>query len=508
MSPTRADIPPAARQWFGHPRGLSTLFFTEMWERFSYYGMRSLLILFLVASVQTGGFGMTDKKAAAIYGLYTAGVYLMALPGGWIADRIFGQRRTVFLGGCIIAAGHFSMALPMVWSFYLGLCLIVCGTGLLKPNVSAMVGDLYPEGGARRDSGFSFFYMGINTGAFIGPLICGPLGERVNWHFGFGAAGIGMVCGLIQYRYGHKYLGTAGLLRPESAVGGAQSRAIRQVLIAIAAVAAVLVGLFVFANVTVESAAKGTGVVIVSSIILYFAAVLLWGGLTAPEKRRTVVIFIFFLASSLFWAGYEQAGSSLNLFASRLTDRMIGGWELPASTLQSIPPWFVITLSPVFSWVWLRLQDRGPSMPAKLGYGLVLLAIGFFVMVVASAKTHGGADKVSAWWLVTTYFLHTVGELCLSPIGLSSVTKLAPRRLVGQMMGTFFMGNALGNLIAGLTAGEFSTMPLPRLFGTIAWATGGGGLILLLFSRPIRRLIGVLPTGGAPSRIGESEVPA
>jgi len=508
MSPTRAAVPPAARQWFGHPRGLSTLFFTEMWERLSYYGMRSLLILFLVASVQTGGFGMTDAKAAAIYGLYTAGVYLMALPGGWIADRILGQRSAVFLGGCIIAAGHFSMALPMVWSFYLGLCLIVCGTGLLKPNVSAMVGDLYPEGGARRDSGFSLYYMGINTGAFIGPLICGPLGERVNWHFGFGAAGIGMVCGLIQYRYGHKYLGTAGLLRPESAVGGAQTRAIRQVLIGIAAVAAVLVGLFVFGNVTVESAAKGTGIVIVSIIILYFASVLLGGGLTTPEKKRTVVIFIFFLASSLFWAGYEQAGSSLNLFASRLTDRMIGGWELPASTLQSVPPWCVIILSPVFSWVWLRLQDRGPSMPAKLGYGLVLLAIGFFVMVVASAKTHGGADKVSAWWLVTTYFLHTVGELCLSPVGLSSVTKLAPRRLVGQMMGTFFMGNALGNLIAGLTAGEFSTMPLPRLFGTIAWATGGGGLLLLLFSRPIRRLIGVLPTGAAPGRIGESEVPA
>jgi len=508
MSPTRAAVPPAARQWFGHPRGLSTLFFTEMWERLSYYGMRSLLILFLVASVQTGGFGMTDAKAAAIYGLYTAGVYLMALPGGWIADRILGQRSAVFLGGCIIAAGHFSMALPMVWSFYLGLCLIVCGTGLLKPNVSAMVGDLYPEGGARRDSGFSLYYMGINTGAFIGPLICGPLGERVNWHFGFGAAGIGMVCGLIQYRYGHKYLGTAGLLRPESTVGGAHRRAIRQVLIGIGAVAAVLVGLFVFGNVTVESAAKGTGIVIVSIIILYFASVLLGGGLTTPEKKRTVVIFIFFLASSLFWAGYEQAGSSLNLFASRLTDRMIGGWELPASTLQSIPPWCVIILSPVFSWVWLRLQDRGPSMPAKLGYGLVLLAIGFFVMVVASAKTHGGADKVSAWWLVTTYFLHTVGELCLSPVGLSSVTKLAPRRLVGQMMGTFFMGNALGNLIAGLTAGEFSTMPLPRLFGTIAWATGGGGLLLLLFSRPIRRLIGVLPTGAAPGRVGESEVPA
>ena len=202
MSSTSAAAVPGGKTWFGHPRGLSTLFFTEMWERFSYYGMRALLILFLVASVQNGGFGLTDKKAAAIYGLYTAGVYLMALPGGWIADRIFGQRRAVFIGGCVIAAGHFSMAVPTVPSFYLGLCLIVIGTGLLKPNVSAMVGDLYPEGGARRDSGFSFFYMGINSGAFIGPFICGFLGERVNWHFGFGAAGVGMVLGLIQYRLG------------------------------------------------------------------------------------------------------------------------------------------------------------------------------------------------------------------------------------------------------------------------------------------------------------------
>jgi proton-dependent oligopeptide transporter, POT family len=220
------------------------------------------------------------------------------------------------------------------------------------------------------------------------------------------------------------------------------------------------------------------------------------------------VIFVFFLASALFWAGYEQAGSSLNLFASRLTDRMIGGWELPASMLQSVPPTCVILLSPVFSWVWLRLQDRGPSMPAKLGLGLVLLSIGFFVMVVAAVNTHGGADKVTPWWLVTTYFIHTVGELCLSPVGLSSVTKLAPRRLVGQMMGTFFMGNALGNLIAGLTAGSFSTMPLPELFGTVAKVTGAGGLLLLVFSPVLRRLIGVLPTEPATRRVGESEVPA
>ncbi len=509
MSSTSAAALPGGKEWFGHPRGLSTLFFTEMWERFSYYGMRALLILFLVASVQSGGFGMTDAKAAAIYGLYTAGVYLMALPGGWIADRILGQRRAVFVGGSIIAAGHFSMAVPTVPSFYLGLCLIVCGTGLLKPNVSAMVGDLYPEGGARRDSGFSLFYMGINTGAFIGPFVCGFLGEKVNWHLGFGAAGVGMILGLIQYRRGARYLGTAGERRPEGEDSGARRRAMKVVALVAAALLAILLALALFANLSLEAAAKGTGVVIVSIVVVYFASVLLSGGLTVQEKKRVVVIFLFFLASALFWAGYEQAGSSFNLFASRLTERMIATWEMPASWFQAVPPTFVILLSPVFSWVWLRLRDRGPSMPAKLGYGLVLLSIGLFVMVVAAQKTNGGANKVGPGWLVTTYFIHTVGELCLSPVGLSSVTKLAPRRLVGQMMGTFFMGNALGNLIAGLTAGSFSSMPLPVLFGTIAKVTGVGGLLLVIFSRPIRRLIGVLPSEPAPRpAAGETEVPA
>jgi POT family proton-dependent oligopeptide transporter len=499
-----------SRQWFGHPRGLSTLFFTEMWERFSYYGMRGLLILFLVASVKTGGFGMTDAKAAAIYGLYTAGVYLMALPGGWIADRILGQRQAVFVGGCIIAAGHFSMALPTVPTFYLGLCLIVCGTGLLKPNVSAIVGDLYPEGGARRDAGFSVFYAGINSGAFIGPLICGFLGEHVNWHIGFGAAGVGMVLGLIQYRRGGRYLGTAGERRPGAEGTGARRRAVRTVALAGAGVAAALVALFSLTNLSLETAARGTGVAIVSIVVVYFASVLLSGGLTSREKKRVVVIFLFFIASSLFWAGYEQAGSSFNLFASRLTDRMIGGWEMPASWLQSVTPICVIVLSPVFGWIWLRLHSHEPSMPAKLGYGLVFLSIGLFVMVVASERTHGGANRVGPGWLVTTYFVQTVGELCLSPVGLSSVTKLAPRRLVGQMMGTFFMGNALGNLIAGLSAGSFSSMPLPVLFGTIAKVTGAGGLLLLIFSRPIcARLIGALPS--EPSSYpapGETEAPA
>ncbi len=509
-SGSRADAP-VGREWFGHPRGLSTLFFTEMWERFSYYGMRGILILFLVAAAQTGGFGMTDERAAAIYGLYTAGVYLLALPGGWIADRILGQRNAVFLGGCIIAAGHFSMAIPTVPSFYLGLALIVCGTGLLKPNVSAMVGDLYPEGGARRDSGFSIFYAGINTGAFIGPLICGFLGENVNWHIGFGAAGVGMVFGLIQYRRGGKYLGDAGQRRTEGDHPEARSRAVRGLLVALgglaaaAGVAALLESAGVL-HLTLQGIARGTGVFIVAIVLLYFAWVLLYGGLALAEKKRVVVIFIFFVASALFWAGYEQAGSSFNLFASRLTERMIGSWEMPASWLQSVPPIFVILLSPVFAWVWIRLGSKEPSMPAKLGLGLVLLAIGLFVMVVAAVQTRGGSVKVGAGWLVLTYFIHTVGELCLSPVGLSSVTKLAPRRLVGQMMGTFFMGNALGNLIAGLTAGSFSSMPLPVLFGTIAKVTGVAGLLLLVLSKPIVRLIGKLPTS-KPGSV-EAEVPA
>jgi POT family proton-dependent oligopeptide transporter len=232
----------------------------------------------------------------------------------------------------------------------------------------------------------------------------------------------------------------------------------------------------------------------VALALVYFSSLLLFGNLTSTEKKRVVVIFLFFVSSALFWAGYEQAGSSLNLFASRLTDRVIAGWEMPASWLQSVPPICVIVLAPIFGWIWMKLGSREPSMPGKFGYGLVFLGIGFAVMVVAAVNTRGGTYKVGPGWLVGTYFLHTVGELCLSPVGLSSVTKLAPRRLVSQLMGTFFMGNALGNLIAGLTASNFSGMPLPRLFGTISLIAGAAGIVLLLLARPIRSLIGQLPT--------------
>jgi POT family proton-dependent oligopeptide transporter len=467
--------------------------------------MRGLLILFLVASVRTGGFGMTDQTAAAIYGLYVGLVYLMALPGGWVADRILGHRRAVFVGGCFIAAGHFSMAIPLVPTFYLGLCLIVIGTGLLKPNVSAMVADLYPESGARRDAGFSIFYSGINTGAFIGPLICGYLGEKINWHLGFSAAGVGMILGLIQYRMGGKYLGSAGL-RSASPDAAADRKAVRRLLAGIAAVAAVLVAGFILhvtgaVRLTLPGVAQGTGFFMLALAVVYFASVIFFGGLTIPERKRIFVIFVFFLAAVLFWAGYEQAGSSLNLFADRLTDRVMFGWEMPASFLQSVNPIFVILLAPVFGWLWLKLGRRQPSTPAKMGYGLALLAAGFFVLVWAARYTAGGA-RVGPGWLVVTYFFHTVGELCLSPVGLSSVTKLSPRRLVGQMMGTWFMGTALGNLIAGLAAGGFAGMGVGELFAAVGKITGVAGLILLVFSPLLKRMIG----GAEPRDVEEVPV--
>jgi len=465
-----------------------------MWERFSYYGMRGLLLLFLVASVQTGGFGLTDRTGAAIYGLYVGFVYLMALPGGWVADRILGQRRAVFVGGCFIAAGHFSMALPTVPSFYIGLVLIVIGTGLLKPNVSAMVADLYPEGGSRRDAGFSVFYSGINVGAMLGPIVCGFLGEKINWHLGFSAAGVGMILGLIQYRFGGKYLGAAGLRRADPSQSVADRAAVRKLAIG----AAVVVGIALLAaaltmagvlRLTLYGVAKGAGFFMLGLAIVYFASVLLWGRLTTGEKKRIVVLFVFFMAAVMFWAGFEQAGSSMNLFADRMTQRVIFGWEMPTSFLQSVNSIFIILLAPAFGMLWVRLGRRQPSTPAKMGFGLVFLAIGFLVLAWGATLAAGGL-RVSMMWLIITYLLHTAGELCLSPVGLSSVTKLAPKRLVGQMMGTWFMGTALGNLIAGLAAGEFQGMGVAELFSSVAKVTGVAGVILLLFSRPLRRLMG------------------
>ncbi len=483
--------------FFGHPRGLSTLFFTEMWERFSYYGMRGLLTLFLMAAVADGGYGMSAKRAGAIYGLYTAGVYLLALPGGWIADRILGQRRAVFYGGVVIAAGHFSMAIPLVPTFYMGLILIVLGTGLLKPNVSTIVGGLYPEEeGARRDAGFSIFYMGINLGALFGPLICGTLGEKVNWHLGFSAAGIGMVLGLIQYRIGMRHMGSAGMLPPQPE--GALAASLRKLAAGIAVVVlgiAVLLGLQISGlyQLSIEGIAEGTGYAISSLAVLYFLGILIFARLSSQEKGRVFLIFLLFLGAALFWSGFEQAGTTMNLFAKEHTQRTILSWEIPASWFQSVNPVFIIVLAPMFGALWVALKRFNPSLPIKFAFGLLLLGAGFFVMkwaAVRAVDSGNAKHSVSAAWLISTYFLHTCGELCLSPIGLSSVTKLAPKRLVSQMMGTWFMGAALGNLFAGLIAGTIEDRPLPSVYGTLAVGAGIAGLLFLIFARPIRKLAG------------------
>ena len=445
----------------GHPRGLYVLFFTEMWERFSYYGMRALLVLYMVAMVEKGGLGLTDKIATAIYGLYVAGVYMAALPGGWIADRLLGARRTVWWGGVIIALGQFILIIPRDETFFLGLIVIALGTGMLKPNISTMVGRLYPEGGGRRDAGFTIFYMGINLGAMIGPLICGFFAKQIDWHYGFAAAGVGMVLGLIQYRLFAHHLGEAG-----NRLNSAQPTSRNDWMlfglglsILISVVILVLIGIIKIDPIWL---AERTSYVIISMAVLYFAYLFLFGKLDGAEKKRIAVIAVLFVASAIFFAGYEQAGSTLNLFAERYTDRFISfmKFEAPASWFQSVPAAFVLLLAPIAAgiWIFLARRQKDPSIPVKFGLGLLFLGLGFVVMAGAAVFVAKG-EKVLPTWLIATYFLHTVGELCLSPVGLSSVTKLAPQRLVGQMMGIWFLATSLGNLCAGLIAGAFSEKP-------------------------------------------------
>jgi POT family proton-dependent oligopeptide transporter len=479
-----------------HPVGLYTLFFTEMWERLSYYGMRALLVLFMVDSVR-GGMGLDDKTAASIYGLYTSAVYLAALPGGWLADRFLGAQRAVWYGGIIIALGHFVLAIPRTETFFVGLVLVVIGTGMLKPNVSAMVGELYPEGGARRDAGFSIFYMGINLGAFIGPFICGTLGEKINWHYGFGSAGVGMILGLIQYRFLKRNLGEAGL-RSGNVGQASQSQKFAAIGGALALVLIVVLGLVRVITFNPIWMAEKTTTLLVGIALVFFAGVIFFGGLDNVEKKRICVIVILCATGALFWAGFEQAGSSFNLFADRYTERKLAfaglHFSMTTTSFQSVGPIFVIALSPVMGAVWLTLgrKNLNPSIPLKFGFGLVLLGLGFLVLAGAAVFVARG-QKVLPMWLITTYLLHTFGELCVSPVGLSSVTKLAPKRFVGQMMGAWFLATSLGNLIAGRIAGEFDANAvgqMPGRFLQMVILPVGVAIVIIALSRPIKKMMG------------------
>jgi len=479
-----------------HPRGLYTLFFTEMWERLSYYGMRALLVLFMVDQVEHGGLGLTDETATAIYGLYTAAVYLVCLPGGWIADRLLGAQRAVWFGATFIAAGHFVLGIPSTETFFLGLLLVVLGTGLLKPNVSTLVGYLYPEGGARRDAGFSIFYMGINLGAFIGPLVCSTLGEKFNWHWGFAAAGVGMVLGLIQYHFMRGYLGEAGRHPPQPS-----SAAVRDWSLVAAGLMALLAvfGLALTGAIRIDPVwiANRTTLLIVGVAVAYFAWAFLFAGLTPIERGRVVVIGMLFIACAMFWAGFEQAGSSLNLFAERHTNRTLWPlqFEMPAGWFQSINAIFIIALAPVAAMLWVALARRkiSPSLTTKMAWGLLLLALGFVVIAGGARLALASGRPVWPTWLVATYLIHTLGELCLSPVGLSAVTKLAPPRLVGQMMGVWFLATSLGNLVAGLLASNVSgenLSAMPGRFLQIVFTAGLTGVVLLLLAKPMKRLAG------------------
>ena len=484
--------------FFGQPRGLATLFFTEMWERFTYYGMRALLVLFLVAAVSSGGFGLDDKTAAAIYGLYTAGVYMASLPGGWVADRLIGAQAAVLIGGVVIMAGNAMLCLAAgPHAFYLGLVVIVLGVGLLKPNVSAIVAELYPQGGAGRDAGFTVFYIGINVGSTIGPFVTGGAQQIFGPRAGFGAAAFFMGLGVLQFFLTRHHLGDAGRRSP--LIAAAPDRRRNWLLLAIGA-AAVAAGVAAcglgWLPVDPVSLAETTSILLVGMTSLYFAYYFFGAGLNAAEQRRGVVLLVLFLGSVLFWSGYEQAGSSLNLFAERYTDRLIHGlgFVIPTTWFQGLNPAFIVMFAPLFAWLWVALARRNldPSAPAKFAIGVILMGSGFIVMAVAASFVAAGS-KVLPYWLILTYLLHTFGELCLGPVGLSYFTKLSPRRFVGQILGLYFLSLSLGNLLAGLIAGQFddaNVAAMPAQYLRIAYFSVGLGALLLATSKPVKSLMG------------------
>ncbi|MGH9930609.1 MAG: peptide MFS transporter [Pyrinomonadaceae bacterium] len=571
------------REFFGHPRGLSTLFFTEMWERFSYYGMRAILTLYMTKALAEGGLAFDEKYAALIYATYVSSVWYLPLIGGWLADRVFGARRAVLIGGVIIACGHYSMAINTHFNFYAGLILIACGTGLLKPNISAMVGQLYPEKDQRRAAGFSIFYMGINLGAFLSPIVVGFLAQAPAfrtfitsigfdpnsvWHWGFGAAGVGMTLGLIQYLLPFTVkmnprafrvfvlallgaliglilglfvrliwplpmvaFGFVGLaigvavgiwinsLKRESdqkrdypkgklfwlihghslnEVGKTpkpkherSSEEIQGALDAVTLALAVL-GAFIGAGIGYYFGDAGFVSALFPSVVGFFAGYLIGTTrlLNGEELKRVLVIFILFIFSILFWMTYEQAGSSLTLFADRLTRTTIFGWQYPSSWFQSVPAVFVIIFAPMFAALWQKLGERQPSSPGKFIYGLFFAGIAFVVVTIASML--GGGGRVSPLWLVLVYLLQTFGELCLSPVGLSTVTKLSPARMVGLMLGVWFLSISIGSYIAGLTTRLFEgndNAVLTKGFAIFAGITLAGTLVLAILTPFIKKLI-------------------
>ena len=488
-----ASPAPSGRTFLGHPRGLATLFMTEMWERFSFYGMRALLVLYLVAPVAKGGLGFSAGTGLAIYSVYNALVYLLALPGGWVSDRFWGARKTVLIGGVVIMCGHFLLAVPAEGSFFAGLGLIALGSGLLKANISTMVGHLYPDrNDPRRDGGFTLFYMGINLGAFFAPLVIGTVGQNVDWHLGFALAGVGMAVGLLQYVLGSRHLS------PESeTVGSPLPRAERAGLLR---KCALWTGLAVaFYAVVVGTGSYSVGwliwpLTVVGIVIPLLVLVRMRRDreLSADDRNKLTGYLWFFAAAAIFWMIYDQSGSTLNVFATDSTANTLFGFAFPSSWFQSLNPVYIMALAPVVAWLWIRLskRDRNPGTATKFAIGLVLIGVSFGVMMLAIAAASGGA-KISPLWLAVVYLVQTVGELCLSPVGLSVTTKLAPAKYTSQMMGIWFLAVTVGDSVAAV----LQQLLGDSFLGTASFAIQGAaallaGFAVLMYRRTIKGQLG------------------
>lgn len=493
-----------SRTFFGHPYPLGALFFTEMWERFSFYGIRPLLILFMAATVYDGGMGLARENASAIVGIFAGTMYLAALPGGWLADNWLGQRRAVWYGSLLIALGHLSIALSAIMGndlFFIGLMFIVLGSGLFKTCISVMVGTLYKKGDTRRDGGFSLFYMGINLGSFIAPLISGWLVKTHGWHWGFGIGGIGMLVALIIFRLA----AVPAMRRYDREVGldstwnrpVAKKRGVGGWLLALAAGVAVFIVLLAKGAIVIQPVAVASALVyvIAASVALYFIWLFAFAGLNRKERARLLVCFILLISAAFFWSAFEQKPTSFNLFANDYTNRTVGGFEIPAVWFQSINALFIILLAPVFSWAWPMLARNNirPGSIAKFVIGIVFAAAGFGLMMLAAQNVlSGGGAGVSPLWLVGSILMLTLGELCLSPIGLATMTLLAPERMRGQMMGLWFCASALGNLAAGLIGGHVKADQLdmlPDLFARCSIALLICAAVLLVLIVPVRRML-------------------
>ncbi len=499
-----AELQALDNGFMGHPAPLRSLFFTEMWERFSYYSIRPLLVLFMVATVSSGGFGFDEVTASAIYGIFAGSLYLAAVPGGWLADNWLGQERALWWGSIVIALGHLCIALSAVFGmalFFVGLICIVLGSGLFKTCISVMVGALYPKGDSRRDGGFTLFYMGINIGALLAALIVGVFKEKGMWHVGFGVGGLGMLVSLLIYRFvAQKNLTRFARAKGIDAEWEHSNDRYKNIGRWVGGFVALLVAIVLLVSTGMvsfnpELVAEYMTYIIAAVVILYFAIMFISPRLDKTDKLRLLICFILIIGSTLFWSSFEQQPTSFNLFADRYTDLNVMGFEIPSIWFQSLNPLFILILAPIVSIIWVKLGNRGlePSSMAKFALGMLLAAAGFALMIFASKSILApGAGLASPLWLVGSLLLLTLGELALSPVGLSSMTKLAPKGMQGQMMGLFFASIAMGNLVAAFFGGHVSADKiegLPTLFTTMTIFLVVSAVILLVLAKPINNML-------------------